>query len=368
MTFVASGAAALDHLAKEPADVIIADMRMPGMDGVTLLEHVRSRFPEVVRIVLSGYAELQEAMRVAQVAHQFLTKPCEADVLRAVVERSLDLREALVDPALRQTVGAMESLPSLPRTYAALSRVLGNPDAALSDIARVIEEDAGMAVKILQLVNSSFFGIARRVSSVQAAVNLLGVTTVRSLVLATEVFRAFEVKTACPSFSLEALQRHMLLAARIARQIPSGRRDQEDAFMAAMLSDVGVLVLASRLPGELERALATAAAAGTPLHLVEEELGMVGHARIGAYLLGLWGLPFSIEEAVAYHHRPSWVAHARFDVLTAVHAADALAAASGAAGGATPELDLAHLERAGVLDRVPQWQALAAREHEAVAA
>ncbi len=87
------GEPALEILAEEPADVVVADMQMPGMDGATLLGHIRDLYPTTIRMVLSGYASPQHLTRAAAVAHRFLGKPFDAAELARLIERSCALRE-----------------------------------------------------------------------------------------------------------------------------------------------------------------------------------------------------------------------------------------------------------------------------------
>ena len=112
MAFAPGGEAALALMEAAPFDVIVSDMRMPEMDGATLLTKVRDRFPQVVRIVLSGHTELSTTLRVVPVAHQFLAKPCDAGTLRVAIERACHLKGLLSDDSIRRTVGALRDLPS----------------------------------------------------------------------------------------------------------------------------------------------------------------------------------------------------------------------------------------------------------------
>jgi CheY-like chemotaxis protein len=202
-----------------PFDVIVSDMRMPGMDGARLLARVREQYPQVVRIVLSAHRELSTALRAVPVAHQFLAKPCDAATLRVAVERACHLKGLLNDDSIRRTVGALRDLPSLPRTYDALTQALTDPDTCLQKIARIVEQDVGISAKILQLVNSAFFGLAHSITNIEHAVIYLGINTLRSLVLSLEIFRVFKPKTPLPGFSLERLQHHARLACRFPRTL-----------------------------------------------------------------------------------------------------------------------------------------------------
>ena len=325
MAFAPGGEAALALMEASPFDVIVSDMRMPGMDGARLLARVRELYPQVVRIVLSGHTELSTALRVVPVAHQFLAKPCDAAMLRVAIERACHLKGLLNDDTIRRTVGALRDLPSLSSTYNALTLAVTNPDTSLQKIARIVERDVGISAKVLQLVNSAFFGVAYPITNIEHAVVYLGINTLRSLVLSLEVFRVFEPKTHLPGFCLEKLQHHAQIAAHIAARLPVPKHLMDITMVAGMLHDVGKLILAWKFPERFKRLLEEAEEEQCPLHQVEERDYGFSHAEIGAYLLGLWGLPYILVEAVALHHGPNRVPHQRFDAVSAVHAANLLA-------------------------------------------
>jgi len=365
MAFAPGGEAALALLEASPFDVIVSDMRMPEMDGATLLTQVRDRYPQVVRIALSGHTELSTALRVVPVAHQFLAKPCDAGTLRAAVERACHLKGLLSDDSLRQTVGALRDLPSLPRTYDALTKALAEPDASLQQLASIVEQDVGVSAKILQLVNSAFFGIAHSVTNIEHAVIYLGINTIRSLVLSLEIFRVFQPQTALPGFNLDRLHKHARLAALIAARLPVPKHLGEMTMAAGMLHDVGKLVLAWKLPNQFGKLLTRAAEKRSPLYKIEElEYGFT-HAEIGGYLLGLWGLPYLLVEAVALHHSPHRVPHEYFDAVSAVHVASRLA---NELDPPSPEIaleneaepDQEELAALGIGEELAAWRAMAA--------
>jgi putative nucleotidyltransferase with HDIG domain len=365
MGFVLGGEAGMTQLAAEPYDVIVCDMRMPGVDGATLLKHVQDEYPQMVRIVLSGYTALEGTLQALPVAHQFLSKPCDPDLLKEVIERTCALQELLNGEALRAMIGQMGELPSQPGVYLALAQALADPAISLSDVAQLVEQDMAMSAKCLQLVNSAFFGLGRRVTSVQQAVSYLGTNMIRTLVFTAEIFRAFHADTKLKGFEMEALQNHSIVVGRLASQMLNDRQRAEDAFIGGMLHDVGKLILATRLPKEMDELAAAAKQRRRPLHELEREVLGVTHAEVGAYLLGLWGLPAAIVEAVAQHHSVEQVAPRTFDVLAAVYVADAIAenclAAIGHNGDEVYEpLDLELVTALGVADRLPGWQAIGA--------
>jgi HD-like signal output (HDOD) protein len=365
MAFAPGGEAALALMEASPFDVIVSDMRMPGMDGAKLLARVREQYPQVVRIMLSASTELSTALRAVPVAHQFLAKPCNLAMLRVAVERACHLKGLLNDDSIRRTVGALRDLPSLPRTYHALTRALTTPDMSLQRIARIVERDVGISAKVLQLVNSAFFGIAHSITNIEHAVVYLGINTLRSLVLSLEIFRVFQPKTPLPGFSLEELQHHARLAAHIAARLPVPKHLADLTMAAGMLHDVGKLILAWKLPERFKKLLAQAAEEHGPLYKVEEREYGFSHAEIGAYLLGLWGLPYILVEAVALHHGPNRVPHENFDAVSAVYVANLLAHELEAPCSELPlendtETNKAELAALGVEEDVAAWRAMAA--------
>jgi HD-like signal output (HDOD) protein len=360
MLFAQSGKAALELLAQEPVDVIVTDMRMPQMDGASLLREVKDRYPRVVRIILSGHAELETALRSVPVAHQFLNKPCEPGVLESVVERACNLQSLVNDDAVMQAVGKIEKLPSLPRVYSQLMAALSRENTSTDDVARILKQDMAICAKTLQVVNSAFFRLPRSIGKIEEAVRYLGLTTVKHIVLAVEVLQQGEGRSRPPpDFSIEELQQHSLLVGEVAASFFSGKQEKEDAFVVGLLHDLGKLLLAVELPDHLQKALIEMQTSDCAMYIAEERLWDVTHAEVGGYLLGLWGLPLPIIEAVANHHAPSRVETNGFDILAATHIADVMVHAELDGQASTKqsvELDLAFIDRIGANDKLDIWR------------
>src|SRR5262249_19689406 len=157
MTFADSGAVALERMQERPYDVIVSDLRMPGMDGAKLLEIVSGRWPETVRIVLSGSAELEQTIRLVPFAHQDLSKPCQPHHLENVIDRCLLLHDLLGQSSLRSLVGRIRALPTLPRIYAALQAIIQDDNVTVAEVAKLVADDPALAARVLQIVNSAFF-------------------------------------------------------------------------------------------------------------------------------------------------------------------------------------------------------------------
>lgn len=368
MAFAPGGEAALAMLAAAPFDVVVSDMRMPGMDGAALLEIVRQQYPSMLRIVLSGYTEMEASLRAVPVAHQFLLKPCEPNTLRAAIDRATSLIEVLNSKMMVSLVGAMRDLPSLPRTYMELRKALADPETSIASLVRIVEKDVAISAKILQLVNSAFFGLTRDISDIKMAVSYLGINILQNLVVSVEAFRMFQPKKSIPGFSIEELHAHSQLVARIAAHFSSGRKLPSAVVVAALLHDVGKLVMAERAPDHFARAVAGAREEQKPLFAVEEELIGISHAEVGAYLLSLWGLPYPVIEAVAHHHHPNRVRQHALDMITVVHLSNLLAhetSGDSNRGIISQPIDEKLLQDIGVVDQLPEWRQMAeAAAHE----
>ncbi|MFY9731484.1 MAG: response regulator [Candidatus Acidiferrales bacterium] len=323
--FASSGKSALDLMAEKPFDVIISDIRMPEMDGATLLKFICERFPGAVRIVVCSQDEMNGALRTVPVAHQFLLKPCDPHMLRVAVERATSLSDVLSNKMLASTVGSVKDLPVLPRTFMALRDKLADPNASVKEVVKLVEQDISISAKILQLVNSALFGLPREISTMNTAVSYLGIDMLHNLVLSAEVFRVFENAAKLPGFSFEEVHEHSQLTAKIASHIPVPAAVHSAAVVAGLLHDVGKLVLATRSPKHFARVLQGAAEEKRPLFAVEQDLMGVSHAEVGAYLLGIWGLPCPVVEAVAHRHHPERVPQETLDAVAVVHVANYLA-------------------------------------------
>lgn len=361
MVFADSPENALRTLGGARFDVIVSDARMPEMDGVSLLARVRTEHPEVVRIILTGYAELEATLRAMPVAHSFLSKPCKPAVLVETLQRSCALRVLLEREELRALVGGVSGLPVQPEVYSRLTEAIAHPEADTAHIARIVCQDIGLSSKVLHLTNNAFFGTCKRFVSVDQAVTFIGVNMLRKLVQSAEVFTTLGPSPELARPFLAATHRHARACARLARAIAgdSGRGDH--AYLAGMLHDVGQLVWASYAPALLERMSQQQAVGQSLSPAMEAATAGTVHGRVGGYLLGLWGLEYPLVEAVAYHHDPASIGGTVLDLPTIVHVADALAHEienEHVGLEADSMLDMAHLERLGTLDELDGWRAL----------
>jgi HD-like signal output (HDOD) protein len=361
LSFASSGVKALDIMAKKHVDIIVSDMRMPGMDGAALLAEVKRRFPDTLRFVLTGQSESEAIYRTVGDAHQFLSKPCKPALLKECIDRAIGLKDLLANDAIRSLVTQIGTLPPVPAVYEHLCEELKRDRSSVVDIGKIIEGDPAMAAKILKLVNCAGLGVGQQVSSVRQAVTLLGLDTIKALVLVAGLLSyAGTLSTRC--FSIESLRQHSLEVANFARLIchreAMPKDVQDEAYTAGVLHDAGMLVMAMALRGDYDRAHDYAVENGVTLAEAEMELYGCTHAGVGAYLIGIWGLPTPIVEAVAYHHHPSTCAGMAFTPLTAVHVADVTTALSHGEHFTyrPPRLDADYLRKLGIDDQFEAWK------------
>jgi len=362
MRFVNGAKAALLALEQQPADVVVTDMKMADMDGAELSRQVRQRWPEAVRLILSGHTSQDSILRSLPVAHQFLAKPCDLTQLRQVIVRARALQLCLYSPGVTAAVGSLRSLPAVPRLFQALSAELNSGRGTAKSVAEIIEQDMAMTLRLLQLVNSAFFGLTRRVTHIREAVTYLGFEPIRSLVASAELFRAMSKMAAPKGFSLEDVQQHALRVASLTQSLLPDREQQRTAFSAAILHDVGRVALAVAMPEEFSRARQLSEDKGVPPHEAEQIVFQCTHAEISAHILALWGLPNPLVEAVAFHHRPAELPEPDFGVAGAIHVADALDHLRPTPGvtkaDAYDRFDREYLRSVGKLGDLPTWLAL----------
>jgi HD-like signal output (HDOD) protein/CheY-like chemotaxis protein len=363
MVFTESSRQALDFMAAEAFDVIVSDLRMPDMDGAQLLAEVKSKHPQVVRIILSGQVEQETTFQSVQLAHQSLSKPCDVDILKQTLNQLFALRSLLADESIKRIVSQTETLPSLPEVYTQVIRELQSADPSIKRVGEIISSDLGMTAKILQVVNSAFFGLVRKISNPREAVMLLGTETIKALVLSVKIFSEFNQKKYA-WFNFDHLFNHSLSVSiftqTISKEEHLDRNLVNNALMAGMFHDLGKLILVTNFQDPYRKVLTEAQQTGQNLWELEGAMFGTSHAEIGAYLMGLWGLEYPIIEAIAFHHCPTKSLSKAAGLLTAVHFGDVYdrLRKNGSGESGLSQLDCGYLNDLGLADRIDAWQTI----------
>ncbi|PXF30269.1 hypothetical protein WH50_16135 [Pokkaliibacter plantistimulans] len=365
ISFVQSGPVALALMKREePFDVIVTDMRMPVMDGVGLLRRVVERFPGVARIVLTGYAESDDIAIAAELAHQCLAKPCDIDTLVEAINQACQVQEMMSNPCLREVMGGIGNLPAVPSICQKLQAMLQDADVTVRDVASLIESDMGISSRLLRIVNSGFTGQTRTIDTVHDAVVRLGMQHVNDWVLVCHMMHELE-QHHWQRYSFENLRRRSVAVGKFARhmalQIGLPKAVADQIMMGGLLHDLGMFLLAARMPEAYAEAFILCERQGMSLHDAEQQVLGVSHGEVGAYLLGLWRFPAAIVEMVLRHHCDKGYDSCSIDVVL-VSIADALLPpllhdVNYALSARLNEQDLA---AAGLLEHFKTWQEQAA--------
>ena len=360
MRFAESGEEGLVRMAEDEADIVVSDMRMPGIDGAEFLAEVKQRHPQAIRIALSGQSDRDLILRAVPSTHQYLAKPCDPETLKATLRRACALRDELDNPDLQQLVTGLGSVGCAPEHYEPLSEELGLAAPSLDRVIGLAGDDPALAAKLLQLVNSPFFGNPRRIGSPGRAATLLGIETLARLGTQGEIF------SPAADVVLETARRGAFWgrsrsAARCAEAIGAdfgGEEVEEDAVAAALLADIGMLILLNVVPERYRPILESVSDGSELLEKEQQELGTT-HAAVGAYLLGICGVPEPIVEAVAHHHQPNEHPGFGLNAVTAVHVAAAISGELAETGpwAWAPQLDKHYLSRLGVASSLDDWRA-----------
>lgn len=221
-----------------------------------------------------------------------------------MAEETIDARRSRV----RAMVSTIRNLPTLPAVLARLSELIADPEATAKDVAEVISSDPAISASLLRIVNSPFYGLPNRVSTISHAIVILGFNTVRSVVLSTSIVKTFGGKGKAPStLNREQFWIHSIGCAAGCRVLARHVGDmamQEEYFMAGLLHDIGKIVEDQYFHADFAAIEKDVLARDVLIREAEEARLGVDHADVGALLFETWQLAPGIIEAVRCHHRP----------------------------------------------------------------
>ena len=352
---VSRGDEALKALEKSPADIVVSDLSMPEMHGGEFLTIVERLYPGAMRVVISGKADQLAVARCLMYGHRYFMKPLALKELATVVSRISRLRGVIHNDRVKQIVGRSDVLPTPPETYLRLTELLENNNSQMDEVAEVVESDPALTAKLLQVVNSVAFGFGGGVTTANQAVQLAGVEVIRALLLGLQA-RSFAEKRLKNRELLSSVWQHSLDTATRCRAIARiqglNTAGQATCFTAGLLHDIGKLVLAANQEKEYATVVTRATRERVSLHVKELEHYGATHADIGAYLLGLWGLPDEIVTSVERHHSLDADLGKKFSPVVCVHVAQNILSAP----ERVAELNESFLKNCKLSTRVPIWE------------
>ena len=355
-----SGQEGLEVLRESAVDVVVSDVRMPVMDGPAFLKRVKELYPDVIRIILTGYSDresLSKAFAEADI-HEMISKPWDDEELKSILRDSVTRsggEDGAANPALR-FVSEIGSLPAIPSVYATVRKLIEEKGAEISAtaVAEVVERDPSMSARILQIANSAFFGQRRQIDTLSRAIVVLGMEMVETLVLSTGVFHSFETEPV-EGFTQQDLWKHSLacgLTARhLAERIGAKREEQETAMLVGSLHDMGKLVFTQHLHDRYAAVVRRATAHGDAIATAESAEFGASHAEVGGYLADSWNLPAKIGDAIRWHANPKGSREEDGELANLIHVSDFLVHwlhVGNSAVGAAPDVDPAAFEKLGL--------------------
>lgn len=368
MVFLLGGQAALDYMAENPVDAVVSDMRMPVVDGASVMAEAAHRHPHSIRVVLSGHADQDILLKAIGNAHQFIPKPCAPETLIDILHRSMSLRWSLDSEKLALLADSLKSLPSPSKTFTSLMAEIDSPTSSAASVGEIVETDLGLTAQVLRLANSPCFSMPSRISSCKQAVQLLGLEMVKALATLAEFHKIADKRPELQDIVSKLAERSLSIgaaAARIARSERLPLEDIETASTAGILCHVGTLILQVNKPEDFSVAMAEVDRGRSDLQEAEANHFGVSHAQLGARLVGLWGFPDAIVEGICFHHDPSQTLlpgiSRSCDVLACVHAGQFLVGTLNRPEMTVEDmvkrgLDEEYMNAVGAMDKIERWR------------
>lgn len=360
ITYAQNPHEALEKLELGSVDILITEVHLSTADGEHFLRSFLTKHPNAARIILTGYTAADAIFKFAGLAHQLLAKPWSDQTLIETIQRADLISRMLSDKKLKRTLNLIENFPSIPSVYLELSQKLRTGDPSLQEIGEIIIRDPSLVIKLLQIVNSPYYGLPMPVTDPQKAVALLGLDVVKGFVLTSGLFNQYEKKKIA-NLKIETLWQHSLKTANIVRQIAKNehldKEISEASFIASLLHDVGKIIVAANFPAEFQEICSRSEIESVPFWHIEQQVLGATHAQIGAYILGLWGLPLAVIQAVHEHHQPDLSEHTGIDQTALVHIANAIEKTAVKESGQVPvDIDPAYIQDLHLKECIAKWQ------------
>lgn len=331
-----------------------------------LMKRTSSLQPSAVRVLMgTEFWTATQRAKAAELAHRLYPHDVRVNVLNDTLSYLCKVTKLLGRSSLQDYISNVGVLPTPPQVYTELTNALHSDLSDALQIAKIVEKDPAVAAQVMKQVNSAYFGFERQITNLHEAVAMLGLRSLRSISLSSQLNQQFKQDKSWHQFSFEAVNARALLVARLAQQIAKrsglSQAQQDQAFLAGLLHDIGVLIMASHDPEQYRKLLIYSVKKHKPIYLVEKASFGFFHGEVGAALLAMWNLPPQVVEAVMLHHVPHLSAAKEFSPLTAVHVADAMLPSVSVVGDCdmSSSLSLRYLDQIGVMDEVPQWRIIA---------
>ncbi|NRY63737.1 HDOD domain-containing protein [Clostridium beijerinckii] len=315
------GREALDILEKNHIDLIVSDMRMPEMDGYELLKRVKLLYPEVTRLILSGFTDEKTVFKSIynNLAKLFITKPWKKDDFRRAIDEVFKTEELLHNNISLNHIKEMGKLPTIPSVLQEISDVVEHDDHNIDRIVRLIEADITLSSEVLRIINSAFYGI--KTASIKTAVLSLGLVNLKAIMATAEVF-----KSGNDFYNKNEIWEHSNLTNKILIELYNkalGKKIPDYYGTAGLLHDIGKVAFFKIYDKEYDDIYKLAADKSLgEISTLEKEKFKIDHEELGGYLLQWWDIPYAIVESALYHHNPMLSSDANRELVSMIYIAD----------------------------------------------
>ena len=210
-------------------------------------------------------------------------------------------------------------LPTLPGVAMKILQAMGRDIPNIREISEIISLDAPLSAKVLKMVNSPFYGLANKITSVHQAMVYLGLNTVKNLALSFSVIKTFEHKNKS-SFDYVQFSKDSLVGAIAAKLIAekTSRQHGENAFFLGLLQNIGMPIMAESMPDQYKEVIMETKSNAASLHEVESQLLGLNHMEVGEYVTHAWGLPAKLTVPIGVHHTPRRLTSGSYDIVSLI--------------------------------------------------
>lgn len=318
--FMENAEDALLYMETHSVNLLVSDIRMPGMDGFELLRRVKALYPWTIRVALSGYTDSRAIYKALEenIAKMYLFKPWDNTEIRLIVDRMIQLEDTLQDKRIMDIINNLDNLPTIPAIYNKIKQLI-NDDEDVEKIAELIESDQASTSKILRIANSAFYGA--KTGSISQAIMYIGLTNVKSIVLSNAVFNV----NGPGGKAIEELWKNATLTNRFTSHLYHrflGRRMPNIFASAGLLHSIGKVVLLSQYNRDYAAELENSMREGTSIEEYERSVIGVSHQELGGFLLNWWEIPLPIVESALYYANPMDENVINKELVCAVHVAN----------------------------------------------
>lgn len=320
--FAQSGREALKILYENKnINMVVSDLMMPEMDGYELLIRVKYLYPDIIRIVLSGYAHKLMMFKCINnnIAKVYINKPWEANELVSIINDIFNTSDKLNESKLKDILENSDKIPTIPMIFVQINKLIENADSNIDDIADLIKKDQSVAYKVLKTINSAFYGI--KTGSIKTAILNLGLVNLKSVIASVTLFE-LDNDNICKKLLWE----HSNLTNKISTEIYENiyrSKIPEQYSTAGLLHDIGKVILLKLFNSKYENLLNMKLLnPSIDLLVCEKNIFDYNHEELGSYILNWWQFPHPIVETALRHSDPFAANKSYRDIVSIVHLAD----------------------------------------------